>query len=477
MPEVSRLEACLELQFFLPQPPAAQPSPLAAITGISDEVQEIVRLTQIRPERVSWTRNLPAVADELDVTFSASLLPVGLTALEGARVTVWLYEHQQIWNCLPGQPGMFVGLADELSRDRSERTITLRCRDMTAVCLDAKISTAELKLIDISKSASLEGLVKLLLGFAGPFAADWKVVNVSRNDAGSTYAAFLNSEIQAFQKRKGKGSKGKPATSTQRRLRTLDTLADGDETSVWDIICQVCVRLGTVPEVMLGRDGNPQVHLIDALDLQTSDALRPFSRNGRRTRSLTIGQSIGHTSESVRFARNEDLPDQVVVSTFDHETAAFTEGRFPLDAKGRGKEKPKILYQVVEGVSGQQALDSMAAATWVAAQQRQVEFEVETWSPWSDGGGAVSPDLLDLGAGAAMVILSSEESDHAARRELEALDLPRDVIEAFMRAEDRKPPSLMFQVAEVALEYQGGSQPDFSCKMKLNAFLGTQGAG
>lgn len=461
-PEASRLEGRVDLQILL------TPSRLArgGVSGLNAPV----RLTHLRPLDLTWTRNLPAVADTLSVTLTEESLPVDdLRGLRGIRVIAWLYEHQQIDRCQLGDPGCFFGVVDEIGRGQIEGTLRLEARDMTSVALDAKVTPADLKKIDVTRYETLVELVRALLALAGAFAATWRVVPVSEAAGRSVYAGWQSSGLSSV--RRG-GAKKKPAAVAQRRLTTLDTLAEGNETAVWDTVCQVCARLGVVPELALGRDGVPEVLLVDALDLQTSDALRPFERAGRLSRSLTVGESVGMLDESTRFTRSSDLPDVVVVQSLDHETKQITEAAWPPDPP-KGVDKPRISYQVAEGVAGMGALQKLAASAWAATRARQVEIEVETWSPWTDGGSPRDPDLLDCGAGAALTLLWHPDEIHQRRLRRQRLALDTQVLDRLEQAGRLQDP--LFQILELTHTVSWDDSPEYTCKMKLGAYLGDLG--
>lgn len=425
------------------------------------------RLTHIRPLDLTWTRNLPAVADTLSVTLTEESIPMDdLLGIQGMRIVAWLYEHQQIDRCQLGDPGCFFGIVDEIQRGQIDGTIRIEARDMTSVALDAKLTPQDLRKIDVTKYPTLVELVRALLALAGPFASTWRVVPISEGAGRAVYQGWQPSGLQTV---KRGGAKKKPAQAVQKRLTTLDTLADGNETAVWDTVCQVCARLGVVPELSLGRDGVPEVLLVDALDLQTSDALRPFERAGRVARALTLGQSAGMIDETLRFARGTDLPDIVVVQSLDHETKQITEAAWP-PTPPKGVDKPRISYQVAEGVAGQAALQKLAADAWAAARSRQVEFEVETWSPWTDGGGPGDPDLLDCGAGAALMLLEHPDETHQRALRRERVGFPALLRARLERAGRRR--DTLFQVLEVTHSY---GPEEYTCKLKLGAYLGELG--
>lgn len=445
---ISRLQARLDLQILLAN-------------------GETVRVTKISPERSTWRQNAPGVADELDVDLSSTYLPVDLRAVAGVRVLHWLFEHQDPERCQPGDPGFFFGVADTIDRDRGDHKLGLPCRDMTSVLLDNKVSLKELRSVDLQKVGSLEAVVKRLVDFGGPFAQTWRVRSLTPAGAKTVFRS-LTPEV-----RKVKGKPGKTvAQATQRRLR-LDTMAEGDETPVWEVICQLCARMGAVPEIMLARDGVPEVVLVDALDLQTSDVLRPFRRGGKTFRTLTLGRTVGALSESVKLARDADLPDQIVVGTWDHETGKRLEVTFPRDAKPLKGDKLRRVYQVAEGTADVGVLEKLAAAAWAESRQRQLELDVETWSPWTDGGDHRDPDLLSAGSGMALALeVDDVYAFQEAGRVGDAFEgLPAEVLGAFDRAEAARPPVMIFQVGTIDHQY---GRDGYTARMKLRTWLGRQ---
>ena len=436
-----------------------------------------VRLRNIAPSSVRWRRNLPAVADELSVTCGAAYLPLDLRACRAIRVWCWLFEHQDMERCAAGDPGCFAGFADEVARNRLEQTVTLRCRDWTAGLLDAHVGATALKRLDLRRLGTLSAVVQELVRLGPEYARSWKVRSLSEAGKKVVFAALA--QAPGVRGVRG-GRKSAPGEVFQRRM-DLAAFADGEEASLWEVVVQVSARMGVVPELALNGAGDPEIMLVDALDLQTTDALErgrrhAFMRGARAFRTLTLGESVGVMSESVRLTADTELPDQVVVGAWDHETGRRVEVAFPPDAKPARGQTLRRLYQVAEGVAEPDALRRVAAAAWAATRQHQLELEVETWSPWSDGGSAGDPDLLACAPGAALGLLVA---DAYAAREAAAVeaafdDLPALVLNALMAARrDPGAPAMLFQIGTLEHTYSAGAgSTEYSARLKLNTWLG-----
>jgi len=126
------------------------------------------------------TRNPPSVADLLEVTIPSRFLPVDLRVPEAIRIQGWPF----VWNttaetfddrldrCQPGDPAHFAGIVDNIEANRKAGTLTLACRDLTAILLGREVSGATLRGLNMRSPA--EDLCRELIDKSVP-GGDWDV--------------------------------------------------------------------------------------------------------------------------------------------------------------------------------------------------------------------------------------------------------------------------------------------------------------
>jgi len=127
------------------------------------------------------TRNAPSIADTLEVTIPSRHLPVDLRVFDSMRIQGWPFVRNaaeesfedRLDRCQPGDPGHFAGVVDNLEVDRKAGTLTLSCRDLTAVPLSHEVTGETLKGLDLRNSA--EDLVAELMRRSVPGGEQWKV--------------------------------------------------------------------------------------------------------------------------------------------------------------------------------------------------------------------------------------------------------------------------------------------------------------
>lgn len=120
-----------------------------------------VPLQDVRLHRMGWHRTSPAEPDALDFTMSSLVLPVDPDVVLGIQFEGWLYEPGT--ELVRGGPGYFAGIADNHDIQRDEQTLTIGGRDLTAIPAGHKLTTAELRKLDLSADTTLDGVVGALL--------------------------------------------------------------------------------------------------------------------------------------------------------------------------------------------------------------------------------------------------------------------------------------------------------------------------
>lgn len=468
-PRSSRLSARCDIAFRL----------------VDDPSGEWVGFTGLVPSQVSIERNRPAECDTCDVTLVGDALPfdLGVIAPKSALVSVWLFEHQNPKACANGQPGQFFGVVDDITRDRYSLRVTLKCRDLTAVALGAKLSEEQVKAFPVEDGASVEAVV-LSLVKAIPGTMDWRVDSRS--------AAASRPGVYAPTIKTGSARRGTKAPPPRSQLgggtAHLADIVPAHELTVWSAVANVCARAGVVPEVQIDGSGNPVVVLVDGSDLQNTDVLRPFAvRNGRKHRVLVDGDGVGELAESLALSGGQKRPDFLQVDSIDPRTGEGLSARWPpgksaAQRKREGEDtSDEGMFQFVRAVSSRGALLRMAKAGFEALCHNTYRVKVTVNEPWSAGGSPEDPDLLALGYGAAIEIVLPAFEAIAKQRGLETPEkimaqrgVPADVARRILAASARiRALSLLFQVEDVSHQWSGGSAPSYSCQITMRRFMGT----
>jgi hypothetical protein len=460
------------------------------------------------PTSLQIERNRPAECDTCDAELQGDALPfdLGIIAPKSAVIKAWLFEHQDPKRCADGQPGQFVGVIDTIERDRGTLRVKLKCRDLTAIPLGAKMSEEALKRFRLSDAASFEQLVAALVAEI-PGTWNWRVRSLSA----AASRPIVSPSPPVIKPRGGRQRPGAPGTrdnpivlpdlvvsAPSRSISVLApraTMSEGamhladivgpHELTIWSAIANVCARAGIVPEVMVDASGDPVVVLVDGSDLQTSDVLRPFGpRNGRTWRVLVDGDGIERARETLTLHGGEQRPDFLQVDSYDPQTGAGLTARWPPAPPKREEDREETgVFQFVRGITSQEALLRMARAGWESLAHNAFRVTVSVPEPWSAGGGPEDPDLLDLGYGAAIELampfferLSRVNGLQTPDAILRARGVDPRVVGRILAASERLGAmSLLFQVETVTHQWTGGSAPGYSCDISLRRFLGSEG--
>jgi hypothetical protein len=444
------------------------------------ESEPLINITHIVPLGVNFARNKPAEADTCSVEVFASDFPfdLRLVAPRGGLMYVWLYEHGDPERCKYGDPGMFAGPIDEMTRTMEDRKITLRGRDWTSFLLDSKLGEGVLAKINVDKAPSLSSIVREILDTLEG-GETWQIEELTT----SASRPISTPAVRPAERRKGSKAKPPRTVLTQRFKHMASVLPKQGEVSAWDAIAAVSARLGVVPEIGIDREGRPKVVMVAAEDLNTSSVIRPFKRGANTFRTMTVGGDITMMSETVDLMPHNNRPDFVAVASINRETGRSVVAEWPKPGVGSRKRRGKSqnetgLYQTIEGLETIEAVEAVAKAAWDSLAQNEFRVTIATPVPWSTGGTPDDPDLLDLAYGAAVAIDYSGFEQLANRTPsqiLQAQGLPAAVAERIQRAQSTIGRlSLLFLVVTVDHEWRGGASPSYMCRMTLRQTLNGQ---
>lgn len=435
----------------------------------------LIALTEYVPLMVNWERNRASVADTCEVELLWTDLPfdIGVIAARGALLHVWLYEHQNIKRCKSGDVGHFAGIVDGIERDLASNRVHIKARDMTALLLDAKAGEGALAKIDVANAPSLTTIVRQLMSLL-PGTESWDIEELTA----SATAKIPQPQVRPKTPIKGRAG-GPPARTFKPRFKHMASLLPGQgEVSIWDAITAVCARLGVVPEVVPSVKGGAvaRVILVAAEDLHLSAVLRPFERQGRQFRTITIGRDVLSLKESLELTASAKRPDFIQVASIDRETGTSVIGEWPTS---RPRKSENGMFQTVEGLTTNEDCQKLARSAWEALAQNELSAEVIVTQPWSTGGGPDDPDLLYCGYGAALR-LDYEGFDRvaaSASQVLEARGIPGQVAAQIATAQAKLGRlSLLFLVVTAQHQWATGSAPEYRCTLKMRRTLGGVGA-
>jgi hypothetical protein len=127
------------------------------------------------------TRNPPAEPDELTVTIPSRMLPVDLRVFDDIRIQAWPFVRNaanesfedRLDRCLPGDPGAFAGIVDNVEVNRTEGTLTLTCRDLTAILAAEELDPKTIR--GLNMRDPIEDLVAVIIEDSVPGGENWRV--------------------------------------------------------------------------------------------------------------------------------------------------------------------------------------------------------------------------------------------------------------------------------------------------------------
>ncbi len=127
-------------------------SELPPVKDLEESDGAVAAVVKIEVLSATIKRNPIGSADNFTFSVDWSGLPVDPRAYEGAQFSFWLYTHDDIHACRPGDAGNWGGIVDKVKRDRRNKTINFTCRDWTAIPLEEEISPADLASIDLDQT-------------------------------------------------------------------------------------------------------------------------------------------------------------------------------------------------------------------------------------------------------------------------------------------------------------------------------------
>lgn len=493
---------------------------------------------------LEWThtRNPPSVADLFEVTIPSRHLPVDLRVPDQMRIQAWTFVRNaadesfddRLDRCQPGDPGHFAGIVDNLEVNRKAGTLTLACRDLTAIPLGREVSGATLR--GLNMRDPVDKLVEDLMVQSVPGGDLWEVETRGRLRAGArSPERVLSDEKRKRVKKKrdvlvfefgpdeekasGKSSAegesyevpaslahrsiirsrsrrawfkanaivGAPRRSiiepefveetftkilTVRVPPTTEAVFGSEKMTVWAAITKLCQKLSVVPEVSLAEDGSPLIVLVDAEEYLDGRFFRAFSRGERKHRIITYGRDIAELAES-RDLTAGDRIDWVEVIAIDPDKGVTRKERFgkPGDrAEGSGLQIP------YHGTTKRSHLKRLARQAWLNANSGELQLSAEIDIPWTTGGGVDDPDLLQCAAGTIVEVAFAVAKRHRGNALEDILRrhpiyMPAHAAKVLGRASERAAPSLVFQVAELVHSGSGEGDGAYSCSLTLQTFL------
>lgn len=506
---------------------------------------DVARLQMIEPLSVEWTRNPPSVPDTCSVTFRAATLPVDLRVMRGAQVGVWLYCHEDLnedgaaraARCQVGDRGYFAGVVDVPSRSTDGRTITLECRDFTALPLATTLDLEQLD--DIGLDQALPDIVRKLIDFV-PGGDQWEIVARGSMAALGVPAHDLADErrtrvaardetvtVGGMQDQAGIGNLRElldfggvktdirngyridlpnadapdgvefgwvdpnQALAVQLAYRKAPTVTRtipahyvsklvpptwaqllGSADNVWDAISRLCQLMGAVAEVAVLASGKIGVVIVDAAELQLSDVLRRFERDGSNVRSLTYGANVTNIGDARQLTGGQRV-DWVEVQAMDPASGKMRRARYGRDEQS-GSTTDHGLTLTAHGYTNQGHLDKLAQTAWLNANSGELELTVTTDDPWTDGGSVDDADLFGAGSGSVFDLeftVANEAGGTSLDEALRALGVPPDAAEVLAAASENLAPSLRFQAVEVVHAYSQEGDGGYSVDVTMQTFL------
>lgn len=234
---------------------------------------------------------------------------------------------------------------------------------------------------------------------------------------------------------------------------TADRIFGSKKMSVWDAITRVCQLMGTVPEVGVSSSGNPMVVIVDGLEIQDGQTLRPFERDGRNHRVMVHGDDIsqlverrqligGHRVNWVEVYSTDPVTGRTLRERF-HDNTRDDDGK-RIDSNG--------MTVFAHGANSTEALQRIARRVYAQVNRGELELTFSASLPWTSGGDVHDADLLACGPGALLEMQFARVDRFKGldlERALKLIGLPQGAARKLADASERLKPSLIFQVAEI----------------------------
>lgn len=270
----------------------------------------------------------------------------------------------------------------------------------------------------------------------------------------------------------GSGPRKIPARVVSKTVPPTWAQLLGGADTVWEAITRLSQLMGAVAEVAVLDGGAVGVVLVDALELQLGDVLRPFERDGSAARVFEFGSNIVNMTDGRQLLGGQRI-DWAEVQAADPVTGKMRRGRYGRSERS-GAGSDHGLTVTAHGFTDQSHLDRLAKAAWLNANSGELELAVTTDDPWSLGGGPDDADLLGCGGGAVVDIdfagLALADGVPLAVA-LRALGVPEDAADTLAAASAAASPSLRFQAVEVKHSYSQTDDGSYSCDLTLQTFL------
>jgi hypothetical protein len=262
---------------------------------------------------------------------------------------------------------------------------------------------------------------------------------------------------------------------------TPDRVWGSKKMSIWDAITRVCQLVGAIPEVGVSTSGNPMVVIVDGLEIQSGETLRPFQRGDRSHRVMQHGNDIAQMVERRELIGGNRVNWVEVYST-DPVTGKTLRERFhddTRDADGKRVDNNGITV-FAHGANSSAALQRIAKRVWAQVNRGELELTFSSSLPWTSGGTVRDADLLTCASGA-LIEMQFARADRFKGLDLEdafqLIGVPKSAARKLAEASDRLKPSLLFQVAEIVhtMGESGEYRADIIAQTLLDDIRATRG--
>lgn len=472
----------------------ADQQPPEAVTGTPPDDRVIIG--QILPRSVTIERNGLRTADTANVTLDYADAPIDPRIIRAASIEIVLgvvspsdfergmrgalRDDGSLFSVVPRGTGFgplaeatrFVGWVDEweIEHDSEEGdTLSLKCRDMTAILLDTPLPTGFAINLDEPIVRGIQALLDSIPATQG-IRVRYGWTDDEDTGTGPTPAEAT----------------GRPATHRTRRGRGARRARSGDQRmNVWDHITDTVVSLGLVP-LMQGYE--LRLVLPRTYFGRASQTRRMVY--GRNLQGLSFTRKLGGVQVPTVQVRSYD-PTLGRTRWAQHPVAQGTTGAgvFPDDqpprtranAPGVSGQNPDDRIQVftVSGVTNAAQLQQIAESTWQQIGRQEIEghFATEDLSSVE----SETSDLLALNSGDAVELLMVAPSGAqsldgpATLQRLQAMNRQtrahyligigwrREVAERLARLQDATGFQTVFRAQNVRISWDGETGARIEC--------------
>lgn len=361
----------------------------------------------------------------------------------------------------------FVGVVDEwtvqFDGDNGD-TITLECRDLTAIPLDTPLPSG----VRIDTSLPIDEGVRALFDSL-PATRGTPVRYGLTGEEGQAPTPNASTPRARRGRRGGRSARGR---------------AGGQQVNVWDHLTDVCVGLGLVPVFE-----DSELRLVNPRTFYEGRSVARRMVYGRNLKSLEFTRKLaGVKVPTVEVRCYDPAIGRTRWARYPVPGAAPRSGIFGVTAPpraARANEVPpsgsnpddRIMTQVVDGITDPEALARAAESIWHQVGRQEIEgnFATDEVSSWGEIAEAV--DLLRLRTGDPVELLvASAETERLAQgatlasatelaglqREaraqyLERVGWSRDVAERFAALQDAVAFQTVFRVQDVRISFSQDS--------------------